>query len=79
MPGDANAPLCGAFSLYDAPPHPSAIAKSIVTTLLLSLATLGVGCSLIYYAASLIAAMRFAAHASDAAPPLPKPPLPKPT
>ena len=74
MPGDANAPLCGAFSLYDAPPHPSAIAKSIVTTLLLSLATLGVGCSLIYYAASLIAAMRFAAHASDAAPPLPKPP-----
>jgi hypothetical protein len=77
VPGDANAPLSGAFS-YDAPPHPSAIAKSIVTTLLLSLATLGVGCSLIYYGASLIAAMRFAARASDAAPPLPKPPRASP-
>jgi ceramide glucosyltransferase len=41
---------------------------------LLSLATLGVACSLLYYAASLITAMRFAAHASDPAPPLPKPP-----
>jgi ceramide glucosyltransferase len=45
-----------------------------VCTLLLSLATLGVTCSLIYYTASLIAAMRFAAHASDPAPSLPKPP-----
>jgi len=45
-----------------------------VNTLLLSLATLGVACSLLYYAASLITAMRFAAHASDPAPPLPKPP-----
>jgi ceramide glucosyltransferase len=44
-----------------------------VCTLLLSLATLGVTCSLIYYTASLIAAMRFAAHASDPPPPLPKP------
>lgn len=45
-----------------------------MTTLLLSLATLGVACSLLYYAASLITAMRFAAHTSDPAPPLPKPP-----
>jgi ceramide glucosyltransferase len=45
-----------------------------VTTLLLSLATLGVVCSLVYYAASLVVAMRFAAHMSDPAPPLPKPP-----
>lgn len=45
-----------------------------MTTLLLSLATLGVACSLLYYAASLITAMRFAARASDPAPPLPKPP-----
>jgi ceramide glucosyltransferase len=45
-----------------------------VTTLLLSLATLGVACSLAYYAASLIVAMRFAAHSSDPPPPLPKPP-----
>ncbi|HVB82876.1 MAG TPA: glycosyltransferase [Candidatus Binataceae bacterium] len=45
-----------------------------MNTLLLSLATLGVACSLLYYAASLITAMRFAAHASDPAPPLPKPP-----
>jgi ceramide glucosyltransferase len=45
-----------------------------VTTLLLSIATLGVVCSLVYYAASLVVAMRFAAHMSDPAPPLPKPP-----
>jgi ceramide glucosyltransferase len=45
-----------------------------VSTLLLSLATLGVACSLVYYAISLIVAMRFAAHASDPTPPLPKPP-----
>lgn len=45
-----------------------------MTTLLLSLATLGVACSLVYYAASLVAAIRFAAHSSDPAPPLPKPP-----
>ncbi len=45
-----------------------------MTTLLLSLATLGVVCSLVYYAASLVVAMRFAAHMSDPAPPLPKPP-----
>jgi ceramide glucosyltransferase len=45
-----------------------------VTILLLSLATLGVACSLVYYAASLMVAMRFAAHVSDPAPPLPKPP-----
>jgi ceramide glucosyltransferase len=41
---------------------------------LLSLATLGVMCSLVYYAASLVVAMHFAAHLSDPAPPLPKPP-----
>jgi len=41
---------------------------------MLSLATLGVVCSMVYYAASLVVAMRFAAHASDPAPPLPKPP-----
>ncbi len=46
----------------------------LVTTLLLSLATLGVVCSLVYYAVSLVVAMRFAAHMSDPAPPLPKPP-----
>ena len=45
-----------------------------MTILLLSLATLGVACSLVYYAASLMVAMRFAAHVSDPAPPLPKPP-----
>jgi ceramide glucosyltransferase len=45
-----------------------------VTTLLLSLATLGVVCSLIYYAVSLVVAMRFAANVSDPAPLLPKPP-----
>jgi ceramide glucosyltransferase len=45
-----------------------------VTTLLLWLATLGVASSLVYYAVSLIIAMRFAAHADDPAAPLPKPP-----
>ncbi|MGH7914304.1 MAG: glycosyltransferase [Candidatus Binataceae bacterium] len=45
-----------------------------MTTALLSLATLGIACSLVYYVSSLVAAMRFAAHASDPAPPLPKPP-----
>ncbi len=45
-----------------------------MSTLLLSIATLGVVCSLVYYAASLVFAMRFAAHMSDPAPPLPKPP-----
>jgi ceramide glucosyltransferase len=44
-----------------------------VTILLLSLATLGVTCSLLYYAASLVTAMRFGARAADPAPPLPKP------
>ena len=44
-----------------------------MTTLLLSLATLGVVCSMVYYAASLVVAMRFAAQISDPAPPLPKP------
>jgi ceramide glucosyltransferase len=45
-----------------------------VTNLLLSLATLGVVCSLAYYVASVIAAMRFASHMSDPPLPLPKPP-----
>jgi ceramide glucosyltransferase len=45
-----------------------------VTEFFLSLATLGVCCSLIYYASSLITALRFASHASDPPPPLPKPP-----
>ena len=45
-----------------------------MTTLLLWLATLGVASSLVYYAVSLIIATRFAAHADDPAPPLPKPP-----
>ena len=44
-----------------------------MTILLLSLATLGVTCSFLYYAASLVTAMRFAARAADPAPPLPKP------
>jgi ceramide glucosyltransferase len=44
-----------------------------VTTLLLSLATLGIACSLIHYVTSMIVAMRFAARASRPAPPLPKP------
>ena len=45
-----------------------------MTTLLLWLATLGVTSSLVYYAVSLIIATRFAAHADEPAPPLPKPP-----
>ena len=44
-----------------------------MNTLFLSLTTLGVVCALIYYAASLVAAIRFARHAAAAAPPLPKP------
>ncbi len=42
--------------------------------LLRSLAALGVASSLVYYAASSVAAMRFAARAARPAPPLPKPP-----
>src|ERR1700730_9933582 len=41
---------------------------------MLSVAALGVVSSLIYYTASSVAAMRFAAHVDDPAPPLPKPP-----
>jgi ceramide glucosyltransferase len=48
--------------------------ERLVINLLLWLAALGVGASLLYYAASLIAAMRFAARASEPPPPLPKPP-----
>jgi ceramide glucosyltransferase len=43
-------------------------------TLMLSLAALGVVSSLLYYTASSVAAMRFAALTSKPAPPLPKPP-----
>lgn len=46
----------------------------LVTTVLLSLAVLGVAASLLYYAASLVTAMRFAARAAEPPPPLPKPP-----
>ena len=45
-----------------------------MTTALFWLAALGLASSLIYYAASTIAAMHFAAHAADPPPPLPKPP-----
>lgn len=40
----------------------------------LSVATLGIASSLVYYAASSVAAIRFAARAARPAPPLPKPP-----
>jgi ceramide glucosyltransferase len=46
----------------------------LVTTVLLSVATLGVVCSLAYYAVSLVTAMRFAERACEPPPPLPKPP-----
>lgn len=45
-----------------------------MTEFFLSLATLGICCSLIFYASSLITALRFASHADDPPPPLPKPP-----
>ena len=45
-----------------------------MTTALFWLAALGIASSLAYYAASTMAAMRFAAHAADPPPPLPKPP-----
>jgi ceramide glucosyltransferase len=44
-----------------------------VTEFFLSLATLGICCSLIFYASSLITALRFASHADDPSPSLPKP------
>jgi ceramide glucosyltransferase len=44
-----------------------------VTEFLLSLATLGICCSLVYYASSLVTALRFASQASDPPRPLPKP------
>jgi ceramide glucosyltransferase len=46
----------------------------LVIIVLLWLATLGVVCSLVYYAVSSITAMRFAARAAEPPPPLPKPP-----
>ncbi|HLK87625.1 MAG TPA: glycosyltransferase [Candidatus Binataceae bacterium] len=44
-----------------------------MNTLFLSLTTLGVLCSLLYYAASLAAAIRFAKRAAEPAPALPRP------